>query len=232
MENLLGSGAKGFEAVQSIRDIAVEAGEAGIKNFDALRVELLKTFDPATVDAFFKALKQRGVTTIGEMMQLSDAAAGSIVADMQALGVKFTDSGKKITDGISANTASTDSNTSALNANTRALGGKAPAASDSGDDGETTPYAKGGIITGPTRALMGENGPEAVLPLTRRNGKLGVHMFGSIGGGGGGGYVIHVDARGASPGVEKAIRSALISSERRVMEGVSRAARRGARRTT
>lgn len=230
MSNLLGSGAKGFEAVQSIRDIAVEAGEAGIKSFDALKVELLKTFDPATVDAFFKALKQRGVTSIGELMQLSDRAAGGIVADMQALGVKFTDTGKKITDGISANTASTDSNTSALNANTRALGGKAPAVEEPEEPEEA--FAKGGIVHGPTRALMGENGPEAVLPLTRRNGKLGVHMFGSIGGGGGGGYVIHVDARGATPGVEKAIRSALITSERRVMDGVSRAARRGARRTT
>jgi hypothetical protein len=230
MSNLLGSGAKGFEAVQSIRDIAVEAGEAGIKSFDALRVELLKTFDPATVDAFFKALKQRGVTSIGELMQISDRAAGGIVADMQALGVKFTDSGKKITDGISANTASTDSNTNALNANTRALGGKAPSVEE--PEEPETALAKGGIVNGPTRALMGENGPEAVLPLTRRNGKLGVHMFGSIGGGGGGGYVIHVDARGASPGVEKAIRGALISSERRVMDSVSRAARRGARRTT
>jgi hypothetical protein len=230
MSNLLGSGAKGFEAVQSIRDIAVEAGEAGIKSFDALRVELLKTFDPATVDAFFKALKQRGVTSIGELMQLSDREAGGIVADMQALGVKFTDSGKKITDGISANTASTDSNTSALNANTRALGGKAPAAEE--PEEPETAFAKGGVINGPTRALMGENGPEAVLPLTRRNGKLGVHMFGGISGGGGGGYIINVDARGAAPGVEKAIRSALVSSERRVMDSVSRTARRGARRTT
>jgi hypothetical protein len=229
MSNLLGSGAKGFEAVQSIRDIAVEAGEAGIKSFDALRVELLKTFDPATVDAFFKALKQRGVTSIGELMQLSDREAGGIVADMQALGVKFTDSGKKITDGISANTASTDNNTAALNSNTRALGGKAPETEE--PEEPETALAKGGIINGPTRALMGENGPEAVLPLTRRNGKLGVHMFGGISGGGGG-YVINIDARGATPGVEKAIRSALVSSERRVMDSVSRTARRGARRTT
>jgi hypothetical protein len=232
MDNLLGSGARGFEAVQSIRDIAVEAAEAGIKNFEQLRVELLKTFDPATVDAFFKALQQRGVTSIGELMQLSDRTAGGIVADMQALGVKFTDTGKKIGDSISSNTASTDANTRALNANTKAQGGKAP--SDPVDELETdVTMAKGGILTGPTRALMGEAGPEAVLPLTRKNGKLGVAMFGNIAanGHGGGGYSIHIDARGAAPGVEKSIRSALRNSERRVLDSISRSASRS-RRTT
>jgi hypothetical protein len=233
MDNLLGSGARGFEAVQSIRDIAVEAAEAGIKNFDQLRQELAKTFDPATIDAFFKALQQRGVTSIGELMQLSDRAAGGIVADMQALGVKFTDTGKKIGDSISANTSSTEANTSALNANTKALGGKAvePPEADLEVDGE---FARGGVITGPTRALMGEAGPEAVLPLTRRNGKLGVAMFGNIGasGTGGGGYAIHIDARGAAPGVEKSIRSAIRNSERRVLESIGRSSSRRSRRTT
>ena len=234
MSNLLGSGAKGFEAVQSIRDIAVEAAEAGIKNFDQLRLELAKTFDPATIDAFFKALSQRGVTSIGELMQLSDRTAGGIVADMQALGVKFTDTGKKIGDSISSNTQSTDANTNALNANTKALGGKAPSAPSSDELAVDAEFARGGVVNGPTRALMGESGPEAVLPLTRRNGKLGVAMFGNIAasGAGGGGYVIHVDARGASPGVEKTVRSALRNSERRVVESIGRNMRRNSRRTT
>jgi phage-related minor tail protein len=151
---------------------------------------------------------------------------------MQALGVKFTDTGKKIGDSISSNTASTDANTRALNANTKAQGGKAP--SDPVDELETdVTMAKGGILTGPTRALMGEAGPEAVLPLTRKNGKLGVAMFGNIAanGHGGGGYSIHIDARGAAPGVEKSIRSALRNSERRVLDSISRSASRS-RRTT
>jgi hypothetical protein len=33
--------------------------------------------------------------------------------------------------------------------------------------------AKGGIVTGPTNALIGEAGPEAVIPLSGRNGGLG-----------------------------------------------------------
>jgi hypothetical protein len=37
----------------------------------------------------------------------------------------------------------------------------------------TRRFAKGGIVTGPTNALIGEAGPEAVIPLSGRNGGLG-----------------------------------------------------------
>ena len=33
--------------------------------------------------------------------------------------------------------------------------------------------AKGGIVTGPTNALIGEAGPEAVIPLTGKNAGMG-----------------------------------------------------------
>jgi hypothetical protein len=234
MGNLLNSGARGLEAVQAVRDIGVEAAEAQVKTFDQLRQQLLKTYDPKTVDAFFAALKQRGVGSIQELSDLSDEKAGSIVGDMQAMGVKFTDTGARVTDGLTANTSSTDENTRALQDNTRAQGGKVSetAAPDAPNAPEET-FAVGGVVHGPTRALMGENGPEAILPLTRRNGKLGVAMFGGISSNnGGGGYVIHIDARGAAPGVEKSIRSALRTSEKRVVEAVGRNSRRNARRTT
>ncbi len=39
---------------------------------------------------------------------------------------------------------------------------------DGGRDGDTeTPFAAGGIVTGPTRALIGEAGPEMVVPLNK-----------------------------------------------------------------
>ena len=57
------------------------------------------------------------------------------------------------------------------------------------------PYAKGGYIGRPTMALMGEAGPEAVLPLRRgRGGRLGVETSG----GGIGSVVVNVDASGSS----------------------------------
>ena len=235
MGNLLGSGARGFEAVQAVRDIAVEAAEAGIENFAALRQELLKTFDPKTVDAFFAAIQQQGVTSIGQLMELGDQQAGAIVGHMQSLGVKFTDTGKHMADGLSANTSSTDENTAALRENTRAQGGSVSAPSaeelDVAADGEVA-AARGGVFHGPTRALMGENGPEAILPLTRRNGKLGVAMFGGMTGTGGGGYVINIDARGAAPGVGQEIRSAIRASEKRLMAATSRSVRNRDRRLT
>ena len=57
------------------------------------------------------------------------------------------------------------------------------------------PYAKGGYISRPTLSLMGEAGPEAVLPLRRgRGGRLGVETSGS----GVGSVVVNVDASGSS----------------------------------
>lgn len=57
------------------------------------------------------------------------------------------------------------------------------------------PYAKGGYIGRPTMALMGEAGPEAVLPLRRgRGGRLGVETSG----GGVGNVTVNVDATGSA----------------------------------
>ncbi len=67
------------------------------------------------------------------------------------------------------------------------------------------PYAKGGIVKKPTFfqyanggsgnfGLMGEAGPEAIMPLRRgRNGKLGVESSGGVGN-----VVVNVDASGSS----------------------------------
>lgn len=53
------------------------------------------------------------------------------------------------------------------------------------DGGRVVPFANGGVVSGPTHfpmrgatGLMGESGPEAILPLTRIGGKLGVRAEG------------------------------------------------------
>lgn len=66
-----------------------------------------------------------------------------------------------------------------------------------------TAYARGGIVNKPTlfpmakgMGLMGEAGPEAVLPLTRTSsGRLGVDATGKMGGSF---YTLNIDARGSS----------------------------------
>ena len=55
--------------------------------------------------------------------------------------------------------------------------------------GRVTPFARGGVVTGPTgfamrggQGLMGEAGPEAILPLSRgADGRLGVQSAGGSG---------------------------------------------------
>lgn len=64
--------------------------------------------------------------------------------------------------------------------------------------GSVTPFANGGLTTGPTLfGLMGEAGTEAVMPLTRIGGKLGVRSEG-----GGNHYHISVQAIDTQSGLE------------------------------
>jgi tape measure domain-containing protein len=65
--------------------------------------------------------------------------------------------------------------------------------------GQITPFANGGLVQGPTLfGLAGEAGDEAIMPLTRIGGKLGVHASGS----GGDQYHIHVQAIDTQTGME------------------------------
>lgn len=66
------------------------------------------------------------------------------------------------------------------------LGGQAFADGGAFAQGRVMPFAKGGVVTGPThfpmrggRGLMGEAGPEAIMPLARgADGRLGVQAAG------------------------------------------------------
>lgn len=76
------------------------------------------------------------------------------------------------------------------------------------DGGQLLRAANGMTVDRPTPfihsgglGVMGEAGPEAIMPLTRVGGSLGVRVSG-----GAGGRQIIIDARGAAPGVEHIIR--------------------------
>jgi tape measure domain-containing protein len=65
--------------------------------------------------------------------------------------------------------------------------------------GGVTPFADGGIVRGPTMfGLAGENGDEAILPLERIGGKLGVNAVG----GDGGSYTININAIDTQSGAQ------------------------------
>ena len=87
------------------------------------------------------------------------------------------------------------------------------------------PFARGGIVGGPTLfglaggqlGLMGEAGPEAVLPLSRgRDGRLGVQA--------GGGGAVSVTMNITSPDAQS-----FIASQRQVTSALARAVQRGRR---
>jgi hypothetical protein len=59
-----------------------------------------------------------------------------------------------------------------------------PGIGGSGFDVPNIPYlAEGGIVTGPTVAMIGEAGPEAVIPLNQMNGRMGSNVTINITGG-------------------------------------------------
>jgi hypothetical protein len=186
----------------------IEAKEAGMTSFQQLRQQMMQTYDPKTVDAFFRALSQRGVTSFDQLANASDRTAGGVVADMQALGLAFKD----VADGLNQINEEINKFQDEMGKSLKT----------SASDDPTTAFASGGVISSPTRALMGEAGPEAVLPLTRRNGRLGVSVFDNIRGAGGGGYIINIDARGAEAGVEHRIRSMMRETEDRAVKRMVR----------
>lgn len=91
--------------------------------------------------------------------------------------------------------------------------------------GRVVPFARGGIVSSPTTfpmrggtGLMGEAGPEAIMPLTRGpNGRLGVEVQGQAG-------AVHVTMNVTTPDVEGFRRS-----RSQVAAELSRAMSRGAR---
>lgn len=92
--------------------------------------------------------------------------------------------------------------------------------------GRVEPFATGGVVTGPTRfpmrggrvGLMGEAGPEAIMPLSRGpDGKLGIRA-------GGGGGTINVSMNISTPDVDGFRRS-----QSQVAAQLSRALSRGQR---
>jgi hypothetical protein len=94
--------------------------------------------------------------------------------------------------GINAGTGSTNTGVESLLGNTNTTG--------AGQRGGTSvrAFADGGLIQAPTRALLGENGTEAVLPLTDAEAmeRIGQSIGAVVSRAGGGGHTINVNVGG------------------------------------
>ncbi len=227
--NLLNTGAKGQIALNQVKNIGIEAKEAGIKSLDELKARMIADgkFSADQIEALFKAMGQRGVKSIDDLINGPDRLLGQIIADMQAMGVQFTDGFAPATDAIKAVAdmpdkidkelhfiVTADISKDARDYVSKNVDGVDSVQAANNANGAVIKYASGGIVSRPTMfragnglGLMGEAGPEAILPLRRVNGKLGVSMIG--GGRNAGGMTIHVYAPGSSPGMEQRIREVL-----------------------
>lgn len=251
MEELIGSGGRGVAALKGVRDSAVEAMEAGAHSIEELGQKMIaQGVDPTLVADYMQAIKDRGIKTLEELANASDRVAGGIVADLESNNEAVRKQWEQMTKDlkglaetiekiptekdikINVTTDLDDNTNKLLNSDLGGSGGSA--------NSKISKFATGGIVDSPTffgygsgkLGVAGEAGAEAILPLTRVGGKLGV-LANMGSGNGGGGVSYYVDARGATPGMENRIRSALREVEeravRRAVNTVADSARRGGR---
>jgi hypothetical protein len=225
LRDLEDSGGRGMAAVLAFKNVAVEAMEAGATSIEDLQARLLATgADPEVVNALVEAVRSQGITTLEEWANASNTTAGTIVGNMEAISKtiaqQWQDMQSKI-DELQSSLAEIPSEIP-VNIVISVTGDEIP---DELTGGETNvePAARGAVISGPHLfrfgrggiGLLGEAGPEAILPLKKINGRLGVTA--EISGAPSSGMTVNIDARGAQRGVETAIRSALSGLEDRVI---------------
>lgn len=248
MEGLIGSGGRGVAALKGVRDAAVEAMEGGANSIEQMGQQMMaQGVDPTLVQDFMESVRASGVKTLEELANASDRTAASVVANLEGNneGVRqqweqMTQDLKEMAEIIEKIPSEKDVQLNVrttFDENTRQLmeqQGVTPATSTE----NVTAYADGGIVDRPTffghgngkLGVAGEAGAEAILPLARVGGKLGVM---AVGGGQKGGSTYIIDARGATPGMENRIKSALREVEeravRRSLNAVAENSRRGGR---
>lgn len=242
-QEIIDSGGRGMAAIKGVKDVAVEAGEAGMTSLDQLSASLISAGKPAEqVTAFIDALKAANVKDVAGVLSLSDEQLGAIVGNMESLSAslqqQWVSMGQQIDDLNTKLAAIPAEITSTIHIKVDGdpipnLGGGTEETVTTGVCGRLftesglAKFKLGGIVNTPTMfkfgrgslGLMGEAGPEAIMPLKRVNGRLGVNAAGmkTLSG-----MVINIDARGAAPGVENRILAVADALERKI-GAVSRA---------
>lgn len=228
IDNLAGSANVGMEKLSQLRAIAATATAQGVTSMAQLKEELMKVWDPKDVEILFEALATYGIDSLDALQNASDRTVMAILAMMQALGFSF----KQVADNADEAANSVDN----LGDKARTVTGENPSAAPGPSGESATRHARGGIISrrstfrfnGGKLGLAGEVGPEAILPLTRVNGVLGVRAVGMKGDHQ---APIIMDLRGAGPGVGEEVKRAISEVkgllDRRITEVVMDNTRRG-----
>ena len=221
---LIETGGRGAQAIEAVRAVAIEAMERGAQSLSDLESDLRSSgeFTESEITALMGALSQRGIESLQELSEAGTRKLGEIVADMESLGFAFQDVGTSIFEAAEK----VESFTEFLNnvppkvetkfvIDVDVRGDEIPDATGINING-VQENARGAILNKRTfvgisnglAQIAGEAGPEAILPLKRIGGKLGV-IAESNGDKGGDVFNINVDARGAQAGVAEQIRREL-----------------------
>lgn len=224
VDELTASGGRGAAAIKAVKDIAVEAMEAGAQTIgDLPEFMAAQGISEETINAIMGAIEQRGIQTLEALAEVSDRVGGGIVADIESSSATMANTWAEMTAQLDEVSSKLEALPKDIETNytinvTANVSDTAQAAIDAASGGGHTidipgqSFARGGIVSSRRTfglgSVMGEAGMEAIMPIrTMANGRLGVDASGM--GGGQAGTVINVDARGAGPGVENSVRRAL-----------------------
>lgn len=91
-EEFIGSGGRGMAALKGVKDLAIEAMEAGAKSLEDLKARLIQAgANPEAVEAFIAAVRGRGITSLQQLADANDRTLGGIVADTNAASSVITE---------------------------------------------------------------------------------------------------------------------------------------------
>jgi TP901 family phage tail tape measure protein len=215
-QQLIDSGGRGKEAIIALKNVAVEAKEAGVKTLEELKAKMMADarFTPEQINALFQALSQRGIKNLDQLAEASSRTGGGIIADMESLGVAFaevTSQIAKVTEEINKTPDNTEKNihytfTSSFDENTQAAkdGGLFDGAGIKAPPEPQNPAVQAKSLSSvSTRALRAPS--VLAARVNRLSGEAG-----TSGTNGGGNFTVVVNAPNSEHGSEMRIRQVVM----------------------
>lgn len=160
----------GFEAGSKIADYIIAGGQTIVSQVNQLTDTVAAVADEVgTMGA--ENFYQAGITQGQALVDGIKAALLAAKADLQAIidSMSSSTTGKTVTPTAATANKPTPTPPPASTKLTAAAQGLQNKLAAMAKSGALNRMARGGIVTGPTNALIGEAGPEAVIPLSGKN---------------------------------------------------------------
>lgn len=244
-QNFYNTAGRGQISLNQLQNLGIEGLEAELTTTDELIQKLRESgqFSEEFLAGIQEGLEQQGITTLEQLANAGEETLARIVAAtdaaMQDAGIIWDDQLAKVKEYQEAINAVDGAQirvqfsiTSKIDQNTRDVidaglpvpGSETNVSTPSSAGPPQEKLAMGGIFSGPTKfygmgrqGVFGEAGPEAVLPLRRSGGKLGVDASGMTASTN---VAFHIDARGQDVDVDQRIVDALTSMREYIIEQV------------